>query len=67
MTEDITAEIADRVPGWSYWLRPWDNGWKCDAMAMRDGWCLDAEAGGAAEAMAAVTREIKRMEARDGR
>ena len=67
--EDITAEIADRVPGWSYSLRPIGDGWRCDAATLSDGLCvtMQARAHRAATAVAAVSRRIRTMEGCDGR
>ena len=67
--EDITAEITDRVPGWSYSLRPIGDGWMCDAVNLNDGLCvtMQARAHKAATAVAAVSRRIRTMEGRDGR
>ena len=69
MTEDITAEIADRVPGWSYSVRPIAGGWVCDAVNLSGDLCvtMQAQAQRAATAVVAVNHRIRTMEGGDGR
>ena len=69
MTEDITAEIADRVPGWSYSLRRIAGGWMCDAVNLSHDLevTMQAQAQRAATAVVAVNHRIRTMEADNGR
>ena len=69
MTEDITAEIIERVPGWSYALRPIAGGWRCEAVNLSHDLCvtMQAQAQRAATAVVAVNHRIRTMEADNGR
>ena len=65
--EDITAEINDRVPGWSYSLQVLCGVWMC--RALKDKYSPSAVVWGNGEGPAAVLAAVNRRirEVNDGR